>query len=137
MIYSGPPMSPLPRLAILAACAAQIALAGCGDDDGPATAGARASNTVVMSDYEFHPRELPVRRDESVTVLNEGGTAHNLTIERGPDPTRETDELAGTDSFLKGDSEVLRLNLPPGRYAMVCTVPGHRELGMTGTLVVR
>jgi uncharacterized cupredoxin-like copper-binding protein len=32
---------------------------------------------------------------------------------------------------------VLALDLPPGRYAMVCTVPGHRELGMTGTLEVR
>ena len=45
--------------------------------------------------------------------------------------------LAGTDSFLKGDSEHLRVDLPPGRYVMVCTVPGHRELGMVGTLAVR
>ena len=130
-------MSSLPRLAVLAACAVPIALSSCGGGDGPAAARAPGPNTVVMDDYEFRPRELRVRRNQAVTVLNEGGTAHNLTIERGPNPTSETDELAGTVSFLKGDSEVLRLDLPPGRYAMVCTVPGHRELGMTGTLVVR
>jgi plastocyanin len=129
-------MSPLPRLLLLAACAMPIALAGCGDD-GPAAGRAPGPNTVVMDDYEFHPRDLRVRSGQSVIVLNEGGTAHNLTIERGPDATRETDELAGTVSFLRGGSEVLRLDLPPGRYAMVCTVPGHRELGMTGTLEVR
>src|SRR5687768_7386601 len=101
-------MSPLPRLLLLAACAVPIALAGCGDD-GPAAARAPGPSTVVMDDYEFHPRELRVRRGQSVTVLNEGGTAHNLTIDRGPDPARETDELAGTVSFLRGDSEVLPL----------------------------
>jgi uncharacterized cupredoxin-like copper-binding protein len=130
-------MRPLPRLAVPAACAALVLLAGCGGDDGPANPGARGPGTVVMSDYEFHPRDVRVRRGQALTVLNEGGIAHNLTIERGPDPTEETDELAGTESFLKGDSEELRIDLPPGRYAMVCTVPGHRELGMTGSLEVR
>lgn len=130
-------MRPLPRSAVPAACAALILFAGCGDDDAPANLAGRAPDSVVMTDYEFHPREVRVRRGQALTVLNEGGIAHNLTIERGPDPTRETDELAGTESFLKGDSEQLRIDLPPGRYAMVCTVPGHRELGMTGALEVR
>jgi uncharacterized cupredoxin-like copper-binding protein len=130
-------MRPLPRLAVPAACAALVLLAGCGGDDGPANPAAHGPGTVVMSDYEFHPRDVRVRRGQVLTVLNEGGIAHNLTIERGPDPTEETDELAGTESFLKGDSEQLRIDLPPGRYAMVCTVPGHRELGMTGSLEVR
>jgi uncharacterized cupredoxin-like copper-binding protein len=130
-------MRPLPRLAVPAACAALVLLAGCGGGDGPANPTARGPGTAVMSDYEFHPRDVRVRRGQVLTVLNEGGIAHNLTIERGPDPTEETDELAGTESFLKGDSEQLRIDLPPGRYAMVCTVPGHRELGMTGSLEVR
>jgi plastocyanin len=120
---------------VVLACLAASLLAGCGDDDSPAVA--RAADTVVMTDYEFHPRDVRVRRGQTLTVLNEGGIAHNLKVERGPNPRQETDELAGTSSFLKGDSERLRLDLPPGRYVMVCTVPGHREIGMTGTITVR
>jgi plastocyanin len=128
-------MRPLPLAAALA-CIAPALIAGCGDDGGssPVTPG---PNTVVMSDYEYHPRDVRARRGQTLTVLNEGGIAHNLTIERGPNPRNETDRLAGTDSFLNGDSEQLRVDLAPGRYVMVCTVPGHRELGMVGTLAVR
>jgi plastocyanin len=124
------------RLAAALACLAPALIAGCGNDDGSAPA-PRGPDAVVMTDYEYHPRDLRVRRGQTVTVVNEGGIAHNLTIERGPNPRDETDRLAGTDSFLKGDSEQLRVDLTPGRYVMVCTVPGHRELGMVGTLAVR
>jgi plastocyanin len=126
----------LPRLAAALACLAPALIAGCGDDGGSET-GSSGPNTVVMSDYEYDPREVQVRRGQTLRVVNEGGIAHNLTIERGPDPRDETDRLAGTDSFLKGDSEQLRVDLAPGRYVMVCTVPGHRELGMVGKLAVR
>jgi plastocyanin len=127
-------MRPLPP--VLLACAAASLLAGCADEDaaGPSV---RSPNTVVMTDYEFDPRDVRVARGQSLTVLNDGGIAHNLKVERGPNPREETDELTGTSSFLKGDSERLRIDLPPGRYVMVCSVPGHRELGMTGSLTVR
>jgi plastocyanin len=114
----------LPALALV--CAA-VLLAGCGDDDSaPAAPG-----TVVLDDYEFRPRTVHARRGETLTVLNEGGTAHNMTVRRG------SVKLAATDSFLAGDRARLRIDLPPGRYRIICTVPGHRQLGMTGTLVVR
>jgi plastocyanin len=126
----------LPRLAVALACLAPALIAGCGDDGGAAT-NHRGPNTVVMTDYAYHPRDLRVLRGQTLTVVNEGGIAHNLTIERGTNPGEETERLAGTDSFLKGDTEHLRVDLTPGRYVMVCTVPGHRELGMVGTLAVR
>jgi plastocyanin len=126
-----------PVRAAAVACLAASVLAGCGGGDEDGSQAARAANTVVMSDYEFRPRDVQVDRGTTLTVLNEGGIAHNLKVERGPNPRRETDELAGTPSFLKGDSEQLRIDLPPGRYVMVCSVPGHRELGMTGSLTVR
>jgi uncharacterized cupredoxin-like copper-binding protein len=129
-------MRPLPRLALLLLCLVPPLLGGCGDDGGSEPA-ARGPSTIVMSDYEYRPRDVRVRRGQTLTVLNDGGIAHNLTLERGPNAREETDELAGTASFLKGDSEQLRVDLPPGRYVMVCTVPGHRELGMTGSLTVR
>jgi plastocyanin len=114
------------RPAVLAACVALV-LGGCGDGDGsPVPPG-----TVVLDDYEFRPRDVQASRGETLTVVNEGGIAHNLTIERG------SRRVAGTESFLNGDRERLRVDLPPGRYRMICTVPGHEDLGMTGTLTVR
>lgn len=128
-------MRPLPRPSILLASAAVALGAGCGDS-GPDPS-PRLPATVVLDDYAFHPREVSVERGQALTVRNQGGTAHNLTIEPGPNPRRDTGEVAGTPSFLRGDGERLQMDLPPGRYVMVCTVPGHRELGMFGTLTVR
>ena len=109
--------------------------AGCGDSGDNSSTPADA--TVRMTDYAYDPAQLTVRTGETIRVVNDGGIAHNLKVEKGPDGRKETQELAGTDTFLPKDSETLAINLPPGRYAMVCTVPGHRELGMTGSLRVR
>lgn len=125
------------RVLPIALTCAILALAGCGDDSGSATGAEGTDLTVRMIDYEFQPRDVTVGSGAVIHVTNEGEIAHNLKIERGPDPKNETDELAGTDSFLPGDGENLKVDLPPGRYAMVCTVPGHRELGMTGKLRVK
>lgn len=62
--------------------------------------------------------------------------ANGLTIERGPDPDQRTDELAATSTFGGGASDTLDV-VEPGRYAMVCTVGNHRELGMVGTITIR
>ena len=116
----------LPRRAMLVACLGLL-LGGCGGDDSVDV----APGTVVTTDYAFHPREVTAARGEVLTVLNEGGVAHNLTVERG------SMRVAGTSSFLAGDRERLRVEMTPGRYRILCTVPGHERLGMTGTLTVR
>lgn len=118
------------------ACAALLAT-GCGGGTGSRDDETPTGLAVVMTEYEYQPRNVTVPRGAAIRVTNEGQIAHNLRIERGPDPRQETRDLAGTDSFLPGDSETFAVELPAGRYAMVCTVPGHRELGMTGTLRVR
>jgi uncharacterized cupredoxin-like copper-binding protein len=114
--------------------------AGCGDDDGSpaATNGDAAGITsVAMDEYRLDPADVSIERGATLVVENDGKIAHNLKIERGPDPKKKTEELAGTSTFLPGSSEKLTVDLEPGRYAMVCTVPGHRQLGMTGTLTVK
>jgi plastocyanin len=127
----------IPRLLPIALACAALASTGCGGGSDDGSAAPRTDLTVRMSDYRFQPRDLTVAPGATIRVTNDGEIAHNLKIERGPDPKDETQELTGTDSFLPGDSETLEVNLPRGRYAMVCTVPGHRELGMTGSLRVR
>jgi len=86
-----------------------------------------------MTDYAFTPGSARVQRGAELTVRNDGQVAHNLTVER----PGSSSELTGTDTFLGGRSEKLRIDLTPGRYRMVCTVPGHEQRGMTGTLTVK
>jgi plastocyanin len=107
-------------------------VAGCGGSDEPSRP--PGPNEVVMTEYEFTPREATVKRGAELTVRNDGQIAHNLTIERSASSGQK---LAGTDSFLGGRSKTLKVDLSPGRYAIVCTVPGHQQLGMAGTLRVR
>jgi plastocyanin len=119
-----------PRLVLLLIPLA--AVSACGGSDEPSAP--PGPNEVVMTEYEFIPKHATVRRGTELTVRNDGQIAHNLTVEQSGS---SDDRLAGTDSFLGGRSKKLMLDLPPGRYAMVCTVPGHEQLGMTGTIRVR
>jgi plastocyanin len=103
---------------------------------GGGAAGTKAA-TVAMDEYSFTPDAVSVSKGGTITADNKGKLAHNLTIEQGPDPKTATKKLAGTSTFLGGKSEKLKVNLSPGKYSMVCTVPGHRELGMAGTVTVK
>jgi plastocyanin len=98
---------------------------------------AGGTTTVGMDEFLFDPKDVTVDQGATITVENNGNVAHNLTVEQGPDPKEKSRKLAGTSSFLGGKSEDLEVDLEPGKYAMVCTVPGHREQGMTGTFTVR
>jgi uncharacterized cupredoxin-like copper-binding protein len=37
----------------------------------------------------------------------------------------------------KGGASQVQLNLKPGTYTYFCSVPGHRQAGMQGTLTVK
>jgi plastocyanin len=107
-----------------------------GDESTKATGGGETT-TVKMDEYSFDPSDASVKRGATLTVENDGQIGHNLTIEQGPDPKEATKKLAGTSTFLGGKSEKLTVDLKPGKYAMVCTVSGHRDLGMRGTVTVK
>ncbi len=132
--------SPLPIASVLLALAAGLVFSACGDDGSSVDATAAGSSPIPVHirDYEFEPKHLTVRRGATLAVVNDGEVAHNLTIERGSNPRADSDALIGTGSFLPGRRVALRVDLPGGRtYAFACTVPGHRDLGMYGTVRVR
>jgi nitrite reductase (NO-forming) len=121
-------------------------VAGCGGDDNKTattptqtTAPAQAAETtsVTADEYKFTPSDVTVKKGDSITVKNGGKIVHNLTVEKGPDPKKKSEKLAGTPTFAPGGTEKVTVDLSPGKYVMVCTVPGHRELGMTGTFTVK
>jgi uncharacterized cupredoxin-like copper-binding protein len=80
-------------------------------------------------DISFSPKDLtiPANTDVSVTVTNNGVLQHNFVLDE-----------AGVDSGLLngGESATVIISLPAGTYQFYCSVPGHQEAGMVGTLIV-
>jgi plastocyanin len=68
----------------------------------------------------------------SIDFSNTSSIGHNLTIQRG-----STGPNVGATPTFTGGSKVLKLDLKPGTYTFYCSVPGHRQGGMHGTLVVK
>lgn len=67
----------------------------------------------------------------TVDFTNSSPVPHDVTIEGEGGET-----LAQTEVFAEG-SESVTANLKPGTYTFYCSVPGHREAGMEGTLTVK
>lgn len=92
-------------------------------------AGGGDSVEVVAIDIEFDQTEMeiPADTDVTVTLINEGFLEHDWVVE----DTEFATELAGPQETV----EVV-VNLPAGEYVYYCSVAGHREAGMEGTLTV-
>lgn len=91
---------------------------------------AAASITVEAFDLGFNlsSNTIPANTDVQVTVTNNGALAHDFVI----------DELGIQTKLLNpGESETVTINAAPGDYTYYCSVPGHREAGMQGTLTVQ
>lgn len=62
---------------------------------------------------------------------NPSSLEHDVAIE-----SESGGEIAASETIAKGKTSV-SADLPPGTYTFFCTVPGHREAGMEGKLVVK
>jgi len=123
--------------------------AGCGDDDEESadtsattsattadSGGGGGTTSVEMTEYEFIPNDLTVTAGDTITAENTGQVLHNLTIAEGESPEDEGQELAATPDVDSGGSGDVAVDVGPGRYSIICTIPGHAEQGMTGTMTV-
>jgi glucose/arabinose dehydrogenase len=66
----------------------------------------------------------------TITFSNPAIVPHDVEI------TRDGDRLTKTKTVAESTTSV-DATLKPGTYAFYCTVPGHKEAGMTGTLTVK
>ncbi len=95
---------------------------------GDETATAVTTVEVVSHDIFFEPNEVTIPADTDVTVNlpNEGAAPHNFSI----------DELGIDVDIAPGATEQVVINAPAGEYEYYCNIPGHKEAGMVGTLIV-
>ncbi|MEA2530528.1 MAG: hypothetical protein QOG89_2172 [Thermomicrobiales bacterium] len=86
--------------------------------------------TIEMVDIAFSPAEItiPANTDVTVRLPNNGAAIHNFNV----------DELnIHSGDVQPGQSRDVVINAPPGDYRFYCSVPGHEEAGMVGTLHVQ
>jgi len=95
--------------------------------------GAPAPLAVTATEFKYAPKDVAAAAgDITFNVANKGTVEHNFVVE---DPKGKV--LKEVDSIQPGKSVQVKVNLKAGKYAIVCTVPGHREAGMVATLTVK
>jgi plastocyanin len=101
-------------------------------DEAPVQGGELALTSPEAGDLLFEPDALDAKAGEVVlTYTNPSEVPHNVAIEGGGE------ELAQSETVTGGDSADATAELEPGEYTYFCSIPGHRESGMEGTLTVK
>lgn len=107
-----------------------LVVAACG---GSSTTGAAAGDgevTVAAREWGFQPGDiqLKVGQPVKITLRNNGLITHNVQFE-------------GLDLLLEaGAGEAEGASVTPakaGEFTFVCTLPGHKEAGMVGKLIIK
>jgi len=101
---------------------------------GPTEGEEAASSTLKLAAdptlLAFDTQELTAKAGTvTIDFENPSATPHNVVIEE------DGKELAGFEPIAEGEKSV-SADLKPGTYTFLCTVPGHAQAGMEGTLTV-
>lgn len=70
----------------------------------------------------------------TITMTNNSGVEHNLAVQSG---AGTSGPVLGATKIIPKGSATASFNLKPGTYTFFCQVPGHRQAGMEGALVVK
>ncbi len=108
--------------------------------------------TVTMKEFGFSPNVINVTAGKPVelTLINEGAVEHDFVIAVIPvkdvsTSGMEMDHMSGDhaeydlhSATAAGATSTLTFTVTePGTYEIICSVPGHKEAGMTGELIVK
>jgi len=128
---------------------ASFAFAACGDDDddgGGETAATTTEETTgggggggaavevsaaASGDLAYDQSSLSASAGPATFEFsNPASTSHDFCLEQNGSEVGCTDVISG------GDSSTLDADLESGEYTFYCSVDGHRDAGMEGTLTV-
>lgn len=137
-----------PKVLLLGALVAAIAIAGCGgskksSDTTAATTPAPAATTpssssagetvtlaAVPGKLAFDKKTLTAKAGTvTLKMSNPSSFMHGVSVE-GNGVDKDGTVVAN------GGTSTVTVKLKPGRYTFYCPVPGHRAAGMQGTLTV-
>lgn len=97
----------------------------------PAAGGEPRTVEVAGTEFALDPAETEFSPGTyELELVNEGTTGHNLVV-NGPEVENE-----GTPVIDAGQKATVRVTLAEGEYELYCSVPGHKESGMTTTITV-
>jgi plastocyanin len=99
----------------------------------PATEGPGGTLQLAASpsDLAFDTTSLTSKPGKvTIDFDNPAALEHNVAIDQ------DGKEIASSETITEGKTSVTA-DLAPGTYTFLCTVPGHAEAGMEGTLTVK
>lgn len=143
--------TPSPRLghhqrlaAVAALVISGLAAASCGGDSSGSvsttTAPEREVVAVVLDEYVFSPATVSPGVVTAVRAQNLGGLEHSWSVLEKPIETELELPSATVLAEVRlevGQSATVDIgDLSPGRYQVVCVIPGHVSAGMVGELIV-
>jgi plastocyanin len=94
-------------------------------DEGEGGGGGDATFVAIDIDFESAPETLPAGENE-ITIVNNGQAVHDVTFEEIGDVV--------VVSAAGGETVSGTVTLEAGEHTYYCSVPGHRQAGMEGTL---
>ena len=146
---------PIPLTSVAALAVAALAAAGCGSSKSktstettpapaaPATtstsaapAGGGETKLALAADpngeLKFDKTSLSAKAGKvSIDFSNSSSLPHNVTV------ASSSGAVVNETPTFQGGSKTVTMTLKAGTYKFYCTVPGHRQAGMEGTLTVQ
>jgi len=105
----------------------------------PAAGGAKGggASTVAIST----PSGSSLAFDQKSATANAGNVTINFDnrqpLQHDVAVADSSGKVLGQTDLVSSSTATTSVNLQPGTYTFYCTVPGHREAGMEGTLTVK
>lgn len=102
----------------------------------PASGSGEAQTLTLSADpggqLKYVPSSLAAKAGKvAIDFKNSSPVEHDVTV------TSPSGAVLGATPIFQGAAKTLSLNLKPGTYTFYCSVPGHRQAGMEGTLTVK
>ena len=136
----------------MGAAALTLLIAACGGGEAkPAASGASGgaaagAATIKMEDIKYDKTALSATKGQALTITlnNAGALDHDFTIEKIDAKATIDGKDAKTDKYAvqaaikaKGNGKLEITPNAAGTFEYFCTVAGHKEAGMKGTLTVK
>ncbi|HXP36195.1 MAG TPA: plastocyanin/azurin family copper-binding protein [Solirubrobacteraceae bacterium] len=101
----------------------------------PSSPAAAATTTLKLAanpagQLAYDTKQLSAKAGKvTIEMTNMSPVEHDVAVAQGT-------TVVGQTPVFTGGSKAVTLTLKPGTYTFYCTVPGHRQAGMEGTLTV-